>query len=171
MVKTTSVNDPKGLAVSFGIERAVHVNGNLVTPTSLNISCLGPGASAGAVELASWGSSLTQIGSGNVAMAPVSATTLGTIVQNTVDGQRIQNVTAVYATVNRVQQLRSQTLESSLRSAVIDSLRRWAPAPGTCARRKIRKGMRPRWTSEPCLVFFCAAAQHRGRIATSRPWT
>lgn len=124
MVKTTSVNDPKGLAVSFGIERAVYGNGNLVTTTSLNISGLGPGASPGAVELASRGSSQIRIGPGNVAMAPVSATTLGTIVQNTLDGQRIQNVTTVNATVNGVQQLRSQTLEWSLRSAVIDSLRR-----------------------------------------------
>ena len=124
MVKTTSVNDPKGLAVSFGIERAVYGNGNLVTTTSLNISGLGPGASPGAVELAWRGSSQIRIGPGNVAMAPVSATTLGTIVQNTLDGQRIQNVTTVNATVNGVQQLRSQTLEWSLRSAVIDSLRR-----------------------------------------------
>lgn len=124
MVKATSVNDPKGLAVSFGIERAVYGNGNLVATTNLNISGLGPGASAGAVELASRGSSQIRIGPGNVAMAPMSATTLGTIVQNTLDGQRIQNVTTVNATVNRVQQLRSQTLESSLRSAVIDSLRR-----------------------------------------------
>ena len=124
MVKATSVNDPKGLAVSFGIERAVNGNGNLVATTSLNTSGLGPGALPGAVELASRGSSQIRIGPGNVAMAPVSATTLGTIVQNTLDGQRIQNVTTVNATVNRVQQLRSQTLESSLRSAVIDSLRR-----------------------------------------------
>lgn len=114
----------EGLQVSFGIERAVYINGSLVTTTSLNVSGLGAGATA-AADVAARGSLLIQVGAGNVfTTAPLSAAMLGTVVQNTLDGQRIQSVTTVNAAVNSVQLLRSQALESSLRSAVIDSLRR-----------------------------------------------
>ena len=55
---------------------------------------------------------------------PVSAATLGTVVQNTLNDQKIQSVTAINATVNSLQIVKAQNLQSSLRSAIIDSLRR-----------------------------------------------
>ena len=46
------------------------------------------------------------------------------MVQNTLNDQKIQSITAINATVNSLQLVRAQNLQSTLRSAVIDSLRR-----------------------------------------------
>lgn len=110
-----------GLKVSFGIERAVSINGNLVAKTSFNVSDQGKvTASAGSDSLA-----LIQNGAGNIALVgPVSAATLGTVVQNTLNDQKIQSVTTINAAVNSLQIVRLQNLESSLRGAIVDSLRR-----------------------------------------------
>ena len=123
-----------GLQVSFGIERAIYINGNLVTTTSLNVSDLGKvaggQAAPGAVDAASMGSAangvtLVQNGAGNTfASGPISAASLGTIVQNTLNDQKIQSVTSINATVNSLQIVRAQNFQSSLRGALIDSLRR-----------------------------------------------
>lgn len=121
---------PGGLKISFGIERAVYINGSLVTTTSLNVSDLGKvtGGGTGALASAVAGSgnlTLIQNGPGNTFVTgPVSAATVGTIVQNTLNDQKIQNVTAINATVNSLQVVRAQNLQSTLRGALIDSLRR-----------------------------------------------
>lgn len=115
-----------GLNISFGIERAVYVNGALLTTTSLNVSDLGRisgGRGTAAVDTGTL--ALIQSGAGNVVAAgSLSATSLGTVIQNTLDGQKIQNVTTINATVNSLGVLRGLNLQSSLRGAVIDSLRR-----------------------------------------------
>jgi hypothetical protein len=49
---------------------------------------------------------------------------MGTVIQNTLNNQKIQNVTVINATVNSLEILKGINLQSSLRSAVIDSLRR-----------------------------------------------
>lgn len=118
-----------GLKISFGIERAVYINGALVTTTSLNVSDLGKvTGGAGAVSSAVAGSSnltLIQNGPGNTFVSgPISAATLGTVVQNTLNDQKIQSITAINATVNSLQLVRAQNFQSSLRGAIIDSLRR-----------------------------------------------
>ena len=118
-----------GLKISFGIERAVYVNGALVTTTSLNVSDLGKvSGGAGAVSTAVAGSSnltLIQNGPGNTFISgPVSAATVGTVVQNTLNDQKIQSVTAINATVNSLQLVRAQNFQSTLRGVLIDSLRR-----------------------------------------------
>lgn len=114
-----------GLNISFGIERAVYVNGSLVTSTSFNVSDLGriTGGRAPAFDASTI--ALIQNGAGNtVTAAPIPSGAIGTIVQNTLDGQKIQNVTVINATTNSLGVLRGLNLQSSLRSAVIDSLRR-----------------------------------------------
>jgi len=120
-----------GLQISFGIERAVYINGALVTTTSLNLSDLGKvsnGQSQNPLASAAAGSgtlTLIQNGAGNTFVAgPVSATTLGTVVQNTLNDQKIQSLTSINATVNSLQLVKAQNFESSLRGALIDSLRR-----------------------------------------------
>ncbi len=115
-----------GLNISFGISRAVYVNGELMTTTSLNVSDLGKitqGRTITAGEAASLG--MIQSGAGNV-VAPtiISSTSAGAVVQNTLDGQRIQNLTVINASANSLGLLKGYNLESSLRGAVIDSLRR-----------------------------------------------
>ena len=115
-----------GLNISFGIERAVYINGSLVTTTSLNFGDLGQiAAGRGATSLDAGTIQLIQNGVGNsVATGSISPTSIGTVIQNTLDGQNIQNMTVINATVNSLSLLRSMNLGSSLRGAVIDSLRR-----------------------------------------------
>ena len=60
----------------------------------------------------------------SVATGSISPTSIGTVIQNTLDGQKIQNMTVINATVNSLGLLRSMNLGASLRGAVIDSLRR-----------------------------------------------
>jgi hypothetical protein len=49
---------------------------------------------------------------------------MGTVIQNTLDGQKIQNITVINATANSLGLMRGMNLGASLRGAVIDSLRR-----------------------------------------------
>ena len=111
-----------GLNVSFGIERAVYVNGALMTTTSFNVVSGGAGASA-AIDAAA--TALVQNGAGNQAHAgTLGSNTAGTVVQNSLDGQAIRSVTTINATVNSAGIYRGLNLGASLRGAVIDSLRR-----------------------------------------------
>src|SRR5207249_911983 len=116
----------EGLNISFGIERAVYVNGTLVTTTSLNVSDLGRFSAGGGTTAVDTGTlALVQTGAGNtISSGAFSGGSIGTVVQNTLDGQKIQNVTVINATVNSLSVLRNFNLQSSLRGAVIDSLRR-----------------------------------------------
>jgi hypothetical protein len=127
-----------GLNISFGIERAVYINGALVTTTSLNISDLGRvTSSVDSKNLTPGSLALIQSGAGNsvaggafssvagaVAGAGLNANAMGTVVQNTLDGQKIQNVTVVNAAANSLGVLRDLSLQNTLRNALIDSLRR-----------------------------------------------
>ena len=116
----------EGLSVSFGIERAVYINGSLITTTHLNVSGLGRvSAGNGTMAFDSNSIALLQSGAGNtVSAGSLSPTSIGAVIQNTLDGQKIQNLTVINATVNSLGVLKGLNLQSSLRSAVIDSLRR-----------------------------------------------
>lgn len=116
----------QGLNISFGIERAVYINGTLVTSTRLNVSELGGISATGSTpSLDAATLALIQSGTGNVVSSgTISPTAIGTVVQNTLDGQNIRNLTVIDATVNSLGVLRGLNLQSSLRGAVIDSLRR-----------------------------------------------
>jgi hypothetical protein len=116
-----------GLKISFGIERAVYLNGNLVTTTSLNVADLSK-ISGGQAQVSSTGTgnlALVQSGQGNTFLpGSISQTAAGIVIQNTLDNQKIQTITRIDAVVNSSSIIRSMNLQSSMRSAVIDSLRR-----------------------------------------------
>lgn len=117
------------LRLSFGIERAVYINGELVASTVFNIQNIQglSGGSAMPVALpADAGTALTVIqnGSGNGFTANVTPNVAGTVIQNTLDNQKITNMTIVNATVNSAQILRSMNLQSTIRDGVIQSLQR-----------------------------------------------
>lgn len=131
-----------GLKVSFGIDRATYINGNLVTMTSLNVADLGAlkggGAGQGNVPVAVvqsqagggattvGGMNIVQNGPNNVVQTnSLSPNALGTIVQNSLDNQKIQNVTTVNTTVNSGQMLRSINFQYSLRDALTAAARKW----------------------------------------------
>jgi hypothetical protein len=115
-----------GLNISFGIERAVYINGALVATTTLNVSELGKlTAGRGSVAIDAGTIAAIQNGMGNsVSASALTSTSAGTIVQNTLDGQKIQNITVINATANSLGVLRGLNFQSSLRGAVVDSLRR-----------------------------------------------
>jgi len=117
-----------GLKISFGIERAVYLNGTLVTTTSLNIADLSK-ISGGQAQVTGNGTAgslaVLQSGVGNVfAPGSVSATAAGTVIQNTLDGQKINTITRIDAVINSSGIMRSMNLQSSMQSAIVNSLRR-----------------------------------------------
>lgn len=122
------------LNIAFGIERAVYINGSLVTTTSLNISDTGRVTSSIDAKALTPGSlALIQSGAGNsvaggafssASGVGLNANAIGTVVQNTLDGQKIQNITVINATANSLGALRDLNLQNNLRSSLIDSLRR-----------------------------------------------
>lgn len=120
------------LKFSFGIERAVFINGQLVASTVLNLKDLqwvagsgsapqvltsGAAAAAGAL-------SVVQSGAGNSFAAQAGANLAGTVIQNTLNDQKIQNVTTINAAVNSAQLLRAMSVQSAVQSGIVSSLRR-----------------------------------------------
>lgn len=115
-----------GLQISFGIERAVRINGNLIATTSLNVSDLSKlsAGQAGPGGLAPGSLGLIQIGPGNTFQpGTLSPSSVASVIQNTLNNQKIQNVTTISATVNSLEVLKGLSLQSSLRNAITDSLR------------------------------------------------
>ncbi|AIF48656.1 hypothetical protein [Dyella japonica] len=114
-----------GLLASFGINRAVYVNGNLVTQTSFNVPDIGrmTAAQASAMQTALNSMSLTQIGPNNTfdpsSLGQVSA---GTLIQNTLDNQKIQTITTLNTSVNSLNVFRSANFQDALQQAQLQSL-------------------------------------------------
>ncbi len=117
-----------GLKISFGIERAVYINGSLVTTTSLNLSELGTlsAGKAAALSLPEVGNRIAfiQNGTGNAVLTDLGPAAIGTVIQNTLNGQKIQTLTTINATANSLGVLKSIEAQRNLRSAITDSLRR-----------------------------------------------
>ncbi len=116
-----------GLKVSFGIERAVYINGNLVTTTSLNIADLSKLSAGQAQAAALNGASLGLIQNGpsnSFQPGAISASNIGTVIQNTLNDQKIQALTLINASVNSLDLIKRANVQSSIQSALIDSLRR-----------------------------------------------
>lgn len=108
-----------GMKVFFGIERAVYINGNLVTTTALNVSDLASFAGKGVAQIESVnmnGVTLVRNGAGNtVETSTLTARGLGTIIQNRLDGQTIRTETTVNLATNSMQMLRNIEFVRSFR--------------------------------------------------------
>lgn len=109
------------LKLSFGIERAVYLNGALVTTTSFNLPALGGAVrdNAAPVSVSSGSLSLLQNGPGNsfalsAAVAPLAAT----VIQNTLNNQSIQGLTTINANVNSLELLRSTGFQTLVREGL-----------------------------------------------------
>jgi len=117
--------DASGLQVSFGIERAVYLNGELVTTTRLNVADLAAISGGKAGATLTGGAALLQNGPGNlIDSGTVSPSSLATVIQNSLNGQHIRSVTTVNATVNSLGIVKSIDLQHSVRGALTDALRR-----------------------------------------------
>jgi len=117
--------DASGLQVSFGIERAIYLNGELVTTTRLNVADLAALSGGKAGATLTGGAALLQNGPGNlIDSGTLSPSSLATVIQNSLNGQHIRSVTTVNATVNSLGILKSIDLQHSVRGALTDALRR-----------------------------------------------
>lgn len=112
---------PNGLRMSFGIERVVMINGVLQSTTSLRIEDLGRAVGGKATpESVVPGTALAVIQSGpnNIITAPLPGTTLATVVQNSLDNQKLQTFTTVNATINSMEVARGLRMHQSMQEAL-----------------------------------------------------
>ena len=119
------------LKYSFGIERAVFINGELIARTVLRLQDLGTVAGRGVpmqavagVNDAATTVDVIQNGAGNNFTAQVGPDRVGTVIQNTLNNQKIQHVTTINASVNSLQVMRAMSVQSAVQSGIVDSLRR-----------------------------------------------
>ena len=113
-----------GIVASLGIDRAVYVNGSLVTHTSINIPDISHISSVQATALAAVMNSanLVQIGPGNsIDPSTLSQARGATIIQNTLNNQQIQALTTLNVSTNSLNMFRAMALQDSLQSALIGS--------------------------------------------------
>lgn len=110
---------PAGLQVSFGFERTVHVNGTLVSALRVQVADVGRISAEEAGQLATLGrTQLVQIGSGNAAQAQAG----GLVIQNSLDGQRIQVQSTLDASSNALGMLQALNVAQTLQAASTGSL-------------------------------------------------
>lgn len=118
---------PTGLQISFGIERAVYINGSLVTTTSVNVADLGRMTAGQALQSGLERTTLALIQNGpNNAFNPgqLSTGSVTTVIQNTLDNQKIQGTTLINATVNSLDLAKRSDLQNSIQNGITGSLRR-----------------------------------------------
>lgn len=115
------------LTLSFGIERAVYLNGALITTTSFNLptmSGLGINEAGGTNMTRSNGLpissvALLQNGTGNSFSAGSSnLPQAATVIQNTLNNQSIQSLTTINASANSLQLLRANTFQILLKDGI-----------------------------------------------------
>jgi hypothetical protein len=114
-----------GLVASFGIDRAVYVNGNLVTSTSFNIPDIAhiTTTQAAAMNSALNSVSLTQIGPNNTFdPSALGQTSAATVIQNTLNKQNIQSITTLNAAVNSLNVFRQANFQNALQQTQLQSL-------------------------------------------------
>lgn len=113
-----------GLVASFGINRAIYINGNLVANVSVDIPDLARIDDTQARALATLvnGATLIRNGPGNfVDPASFNRATGAIVIQNTLDNQRIQALTTLNTTVSNLNQFTSMNVANSLQQALIRS--------------------------------------------------
>ena len=136
-----------GLQVSFGIQRAVYVDGNLVAYINVTIPDLAHITAQQATSLAeALGTVDVQVGKGNTyapssvtsfanstvqsavnsalngvssagAMSPSTQANAATVIQNTVNNQVISSLTTLNVAISALNAMRSQALQQSLQNA------------------------------------------------------
>ncbi|MEO5660194.1 MAG: hypothetical protein ABIQ90_10400 [Polaromonas sp.] len=114
-----------GLLVSFGISRAVFINGQLVTSTSFQVADMSKLTSAQAQVIRQQMSSqalVVQNGAGNRVDA-AAIIPLAMIVQNTLNNQTIRNETTIQATSSGLGLVKSLNLQATLNDSINNAVR------------------------------------------------
>ncbi|WP_201314210.1 hypothetical protein [Dyella sp. EPa41] len=114
-----------GLMASFGIDRAVYVNGNLVTSTSFNVPDIGhmTPAQATAMQTALNTVTVTQVGPNNTFdPSSIGQNAGATVIQNTLNGQHIQSITTINTSVNTLNAFRQANFQDALQQAQLQAI-------------------------------------------------
>jgi hypothetical protein len=108
-----------GLLVSFGITRAVYINGELASQTTLNFGQLDKITAAQATELSRQLNTLNlvQNGPGNTVEGPLGGAG-GVVIQNTLNNQRIANHTVINAQTNGMSLLKDLNTAATLSEGI-----------------------------------------------------
>ena len=108
-----------GLMVSFGITRSVFINGELATQTTLNFGQLDKITAGQAAELGRQLSTLhlVQNGPGNTVEGSLGSVG-GTVIQNTLNDQRIANHTVINVETNGMSLLKELNTAATLNEAL-----------------------------------------------------
>ena len=114
-----------GVRVSFGISKAVSVNGVLTATTSFHIADVGriTPAQAAAFDRQVAGAGLVQVGAGNALAAGTALPNAATVVQNTLDNQTLQTRTVIDTTTNGMSMAKGLHTGATLQDALINSVR------------------------------------------------
>lgn len=115
-----------GLMVSFGITRAVFINGQLVTSTSFQVGDVTKLTSAQAEAFRQQVPAQAQVvqnGTGNTVDASSVAVPLSTYVQNTLNNQTIRNQTVIQATSSGLSVMKGLNLQSTLNDSINNAVR------------------------------------------------
>lgn len=113
-----------GLVASFGITRAIYINGNLVVSVNVNIPDLTriDGAQADALATLVNGATLIRNGPASfIDPASFDRATGAIVIQNSLNGQQIQALTTLDTTVRNLSQFNSLNLANTLQSALVNS--------------------------------------------------
>jgi hypothetical protein len=116
--------DLGGLVVSFGISRAVYINGQLITSTSLQVgdlSRLTPTQAATLGQQMATHTQLVQNGPGNTLDAGALTIPLATYIQNTLNNQTIHSQTVIQATSNGLSMVKNMNLQSTINQAIANA--------------------------------------------------
>lgn len=114
-----------GLIASLGIDRAVYVNGTLVTALHIQVPDIARlnATQASALSSAMNNAAVVQNGPGNsVDSAALGQSMAATVLQNTLDNQRIAAQTTLNVSVNTLSAFRSLNLQQSLQAAMTSPL-------------------------------------------------
>ena len=107
-----------GTALSFGIERAVFVNGELLATTRVQIPDVGRMSAAQAQELDRFNRGMVvQVGGGNT--FEQAGNMNGVLVQNTLDGQDIPALTTVNVGVDTLGAFQDLNTQQALQNAMV----------------------------------------------------
>ena len=115
-----------GLKVSFGITRAVSLNGQMVTSTSFLVGDMGKLTPAQAQALSQQAPLQTQVvqnGPGNTVGTGASAAPLAIYVQNTLNNQTIRSETVIHAASSGLSLVKNLNLQATLNESINNAIR------------------------------------------------
>ena len=115
-----------GLMVSFGITRAVSLNGQLVTNTSFlvdDVRKLNPAQAQALGQQVSLQAQAVQNGPGNTAGTGANGAPLAIYVQNTLNNQTIRSETVIHAASSGLSLVKNLNLQATLNESINNAIR------------------------------------------------